>query len=60
MTAAGEDLAELPGIGDDLAEKITTFATTGHIAALDEMERKTPPGLLTLLDVPGPGPKRAL
>ena len=58
MTAAGEDLAELPGIGKDLADKIETLAETGHIAVLDEMERKTPPGLLILLDVPGLGPKR--
>ena len=58
MTAAGEDLAELPGIGKDLAGKIETLAETGHIAVLDEMERKTPPGLLALLDVPGLGPKR--
>jgi DNA polymerase (family X) len=58
MTAAGEDLAELPGIGKDLAEKIETLAESGHIAVLDEMERKTPPSLLALLDVPGLGPKR--
>ena len=58
MTEAGEDLAELPGIGEDLAEKIETLAETGHIAVLDEIERKTPPGLLALLDVPGLGPKR--
>ncbi len=58
MTAAGEDLAELPGIGKDLAGKIETLAETGHIAVLDEMERKTPPGLLALLDLPGLGPKR--
>jgi DNA polymerase (family 10) len=58
MTAAGEDLAELTGIGKDLADKIETLAETGHITVLDEMERKTPPGLLALLDVPGLGPKR--
>jgi len=58
MTAAGEDLAELPGIGRDLADKIETLAETGHIAVLDEMECKTPPGLLALLDMPGLGPKR--
>jgi DNA polymerase (family 10) len=57
MTASGEDLAELPGIGRDLAEKIETLAETGHIPVLDEMERKTPPGLLALLDMPGLGPK---
>ncbi len=58
MTEAGENLAELPGIGKDLADKIETLAETGHIAVLDEMERKTPPGLLALLDLPGLGPKR--
>jgi hypothetical protein len=59
MTAAGEELAELPGIGKDLGEKIETLAATGHVAVLDEIERRTPPGLLALLDVPGLGPKRA-
>jgi DNA polymerase (family 10) len=59
MAAAGEDLAELPGIGKDLADKIETLAATGHVAVLDEIERRTPAGLLALLDVPGLGPKRA-
>lgn len=58
MTATGEELAELPGIGEDLAEKIETLAKTGHLGVLDEMEHKTPPGLLALLEVPGLGPKR--
>ena len=51
-------MPSFPGIGKDLADKIETLAETGHIAVLDEMERKTPPGLLALLDVPGLGPKR--
>jgi len=59
MTAAGEHLPQLPGIGRDLAGKIETLASTGHIAILDEIERRTPAGLLALLDVPGLGPKRA-
>jgi DNA polymerase (family X) len=58
MTAAGEDLAELPGIGKDPAHKIETLAAAGHMAVLDEMEQRTPVGLLALLDVPGLGPKR--
>jgi DNA polymerase (family X) len=44
MTVAGEDQAELPGIGEDLAEKIETLASTGHMAVLDEIEQRTPPG----------------
>jgi DNA polymerase (family X) len=59
MTAAGEDLAELPGIGKDLAGKIETLAATGHMAVLDEIEQRMPAGLRALLDVPGLGPKRA-
>jgi DNA polymerase (family 10) len=59
MAEAGEDLAELPGIGKDLADKIMALATTGHIEVLDEAEKRTPPGLLALLDVPGLGPKKA-
>jgi DNA polymerase (family 10) len=57
MTA--EELLQLPGIGADLAEKIETLAATGHIGILDEIERRTPPGLLALLEIPGLGPKRA-
>ena len=59
MAADGEDLAELPGIGKDLAGKVETLAAAGHVAVLDEIERRTPAGLLALLDVPGLGPKRA-
>src|ERR1700757_5138410 len=56
MTAAGEYLAELPGIHEDLAEKIEALAATGHVAILDEIERRTPAGLLALLVLPGLGP----
>jgi DNA polymerase (family 10) len=58
-TMTAEELLQLPGIGADLAEKIETLAATGHIGILDEIERRTPPGLLALLEIPGLGPKRA-
>lgn len=58
MIAAGEDLDDLPGIGEDLAGKIATIANTGHLPLLDELQRRLPPGLVLLLDVPGLGPKR--
>ena len=50
MTDPGEDLAELPGIGKGLAEKIETLARSGHVAVLDEIERRMPAGLLALVD----------
>ena len=58
MVEAGEDLTELPGIGDDLAKKIIEIVTTGHCSFLEKLEKQTPPALTELLKVPGLGPKR--
>lgn len=58
MLAEGADLSALPGIGKDLAAKITEIAKTGHLRFLEEIEDRTPPGLAKLLGVPGLGPKR--
>ncbi len=54
----GEKLAELPGIGADLAGKIQEIALTGKLALLAEIERRTSPDLIGLLRLPGLGPKR--
>ncbi|MBU2855484.1 DNA polymerase III, partial [Acidithiobacillus ferrooxidans] len=58
MVEAGEDLTELPGIGEDLAKKIIEIVTTGHCSFLEKLEKQTPPALTELLKVPGLGPKR--
>ncbi len=58
MVEAGEDLTELPGIGEDLAKKIAEIVTTGHCSFLEKLEKQTPPALTELLKVPGLGPKR--
>lgn len=58
MLAEGADLSDLPGIGKDLAAKITEISETGHLKFLEEIEGRTPPGLAKLLGVPGLGPKR--
>lgn len=52
------ELAELPGIGADLAGKIVEAAGTGRLAALESIEARFPKGLLALLQLPGLGPKR--
>src|SRR5512137_1194938 len=58
MIDRGEDLTELPGIGEDLAAKINEIVETGTAAML-EAHRKTVPATLTeLLRIPGIGPKR--
>jgi DNA polymerase (family X) len=59
MLKRKEDLAELPGIGKDLAEKIRDYVETGHLPALDALHRSTPAIATELLKLPGLGPKRA-
>jgi DNA polymerase (family 10) len=54
----GEKLADLPGIGEDLAGKIQEIAQTGKLRLLEEIERRTSPSLVELLKLPGLGPKR--
>lgn len=58
MVARGEDLTELPGIGDDLAAKIREIVETGKCKALEKLRAKFPPTITTLLKLPGLGPKR--
>jgi DNA polymerase (family 10) len=52
-----DDLMKIPGIGKDLALKITEYAGTGSIAAWDELKADIPEGILDLLAIPGLGPK---
>lgn len=58
MIARGEDLTELPGIGEDLAGKITELARTGHVPLLDRLARRLPGELAEMMRLPGLGPKR--
>ena len=58
MVAKGEDLTELPGIGDDLAAKIQEIVETGECQFLEKLRKKTPPTITELLKIPGLGPKR--
>jgi DNA polymerase (family 10) len=48
----------IPGIGADLAGKITTLIKTGDLPLHRELAAKFPKGLLELRDIPGLGPKR--
>src|SRR5207302_11051982 len=58
VCAGTKDLTEIPGIGDDLAEKITEIVTSGALPLQQQLARKVPAGLLDLLRIPGLGPKR--
>jgi DNA polymerase (family 10) len=52
-------LTEIQSIGKDLAEKITTLVKTGELKQHMELIQQVPPSVLTLLRIPGLGPKRA-
>jgi len=52
------DLRRLPGIGDDLALKITEIVSTGNCSLLQRLRSELPPAITELLRIPGIGPKR--
>lgn len=54
----GCDLTRLPGIGDDLAGKISEIVSSGHCSLLQRLRRELPPAITELLKIPGLGPKR--
>jgi DNA polymerase (family X) len=56
LSAAGE-LAKVPGVGKSSLAKIEEFIKTGVITAHQELLKKIPPELPSLLTIPGVGPK---
>ncbi len=58
VLASTEDAPKLPGIGADLADKIRTLASTGHLPLLDQLRKRTPAIAQELLHLPNLGPKR--
>src|SRR6056297_487992 len=59
MLEAGEDLSELPDIGEDLAGKIEEIVRTGRLPLLDEISDEVPEAMVEATRIPGIGPKRA-
>jgi len=58
MVTAGEDLSELPGIGDDIAAKIGTIVTTGRLPLLEQVAARVPEELSDVMNIEGLGAKR--
>lgn len=54
----GRELPKLPGIGEDLANKIREIAETGTCALLDRLRKELPAAITELLHIQGLGPKR--
>ena len=60
ILAEGEmPLTDLEGIGKDLAKKIEELIKTERLAQLDELLQEVPESVLSLMRVPGLGPKKA-
>ncbi len=58
LVEQGADLKALPGIGNDLAAKITEIVQTGKSSFLERLHKEVPPAVTELLKIPGLGPKR--
>jgi DNA polymerase (family 10) len=59
MVAAGEDLTELPGVGDSVAAHIVELLETGRVTRLEEVSAEIPITLAELTRLDGVGPKKA-
>src|SRR5512139_1177692 len=57
IAQAGE-LRSIPGIGQAIADKITSLLDTGSFDLLDRMKHTIPAGLVEMLAIPDMGPKR--
>ena len=51
-------LTEYPGIGSHLAEKIAQLFQTGKLPYYETLKKRTPQGLLELIQIRGLGPKK--
>jgi DNA polymerase (family 10) len=58
MVEAGEDLTELPDIGDRVADHIVEFLQRGTIDRMEEVTREFPRSLAELVRLGGLGPKK--
>ncbi len=56
----GTDLKKIPGIGKAISGKVHELLQTGQVSTYEKLVTELPDGVLTLMDVPGIGPKTAL
>ena len=57
--AKRDALKDIPGIGPDLAAKITEYIQTNRIDAFEELKTEIPLGLVNIVTIPTIGPKTA-
>jgi DNA polymerase (family 10) len=59
MVEEGEDLREIPGVGQAIAKKARELVTTGRLNYYEDLKSQFPEGITSLLAIPGIGPKTA-
>lgn len=59
VTEDPRKLTEIDGIGKAVAEKCTVLIQTGRLPQLEDLLQEIPESVLTLLRIPGLGPKKA-
>jgi len=59
MLEQGEDLTNIPGVGEAIAKKTTELITTGKLGYYENLKAEFPEGTTNLLSIPGIGPKTA-
>jgi len=58
---AREDrLKEIPGVGEAITKKIIELVNTGRLEYYEKLKTEFPEGLITLLEIPGIGPRTAM
>src|SRR6202041_1135241 len=55
---AEKRLGEIKGIGEALEQKITELVETDKLKYYEELKASIPPGLITMLEIPGLGPNK--
>lgn len=58
MVQNGEPLTHIDGVGDHLASRIREIVLTGHLKEIDELKRRLPHSLQSLLNLPELSPKK--
>jgi len=53
-----EAVLEIPGIGQDLADKIEELIKTGKLEYMQKLEKEVPKGLIEITGIQGMGPKK--
>ena len=59
MLEEGEDLKNIPGVGEAIAKKTTELITTAKLGYYEDLKAEFPEGITSLLEIPGIGPKIA-